>query len=644
MIRIRSFIMMLPLFVLMSSFVHNSAAFSPSDGDPNQDTTRLRLLTEEGRSLLYKQPDAALRILKNAAKIADSLGLPFYRSESMAWSGVAYYVMGEYDMAMPLFFEAREQAERSGNHNGLATALNGIGLIYQTQHLYQKAIAHHKQAIVHARSIPNLERVTANSFNIGLAFDELGQCDSALHYLNNALQLASTHNFRRLQLMTFNRMAKVHFHLKDYRRADSLYHVALDNNNISDTWENCFSWAGLAEVHDARGQYRTGIDYGLKSLDLARQMHAKWDVIHAAEILAKLYAHQQSFENAYEMSKIAQVYKDSVFNDEKENKLNFIELKETELAKARLEHENVIHLAEIKQKDFQISLAVVIGLALMIIIFVVYSRQRHKALLSKQLLLINQMMERQSNMVEKQNKELHELNQTKNHLLSVISHDMRGPFNTLRGMLELLRMGGLDEQQQQMVLKDLSSSFHSVSGTLEGLLQWARTQMNGQEATRELLSADDIIDKAILFWEPPAFRKELRFTHTPRGFTVYADGQKLETVVRNIVGNAIKFTETGGSIIIDTVQRDQQTGIVITDTGVGMPREMCEDIFTFQRENRREGTLREKGSGLGLMISHQLTVNSGGSIEVDSEEGKGSTFIVWLPSSPQTQEDPSEHT
>lgn len=642
MIRIRNLIMILPLFVFLQLFVHSSAVFAAVDGKNVQDTTRLRSLTEEGRALLYKQPDAALRILKNATQLADSLGLRFYQSESMAWSGVAYYVMGEYDLSMQLFIEARQLAEQSQNHNGLATALNGIGLIYQTQHLYQKAIAHHKQAIVHALAIPNLERVTANSFNIGLAFDELEQYDSALHYLNNSLQLARVNNFRRLQLMTFNRMAKVHFHLKNYPRADSLYRVALDNNNIGDNWENCFSWAGLAEVKDVQGQYRTGIEYGLKSLDLARQMRAKWDVIHAAEILARLYAHQQSFEHAYEMAKTAQLYKDSVFNEEKENKLNFIELKETELAKARLEHENMIHLGRIKEKDFQISLAIVVGLALLIVIFVVYSRQRHKTLLSKQLLVINQMMERQNNMVEKQNKELHELNQTKNRLLSIISHDMRGPFNTLRGMLELLRMGGLDEQQQQMVLKDLSESFHSVSGTLEGLLQWARSQINGQGARRELLSADDIIDKAILFWEPSAFRKELRFIHTPRGFAIYADGQKLETVVRNIVGNAIKFTETGGSITIDTVQRDQQTGIVIADTGMGMPKEMCEDIFTFQHQNRRDGTLREKGSGLGLMISHQLTVNNGGSIEVESQEGKGSKFIIWLPSSPQDQKDISD--
>jgi signal transduction histidine kinase len=200
-------------------------------------------------------------------------------------------------------------------------------------------------------------------------------------------------------------------------------------------------------------------------------------------------------------------------------------------------------------------------------------------------------------------------------------------------MLDLLRMGGLDEQQQQLVAKDLSESFRSVSGTLDGLLQWAHSQMRGMDAAPQLLLADEVIEKAIQFWESSSYKKSIRCHHVPRGLTVYADSQKIETVVRNIVGNAIKFTPSQGNITIDTVQRADKTGIVVTDTGVGMPRQMKDEIFTFQRENRREGTLREKGSGLGLMISHQLTVNNGGNIEVDSEEGKGSTFIIWLPSS-----------
>ncbi|HTF18866.1 MAG TPA: tetratricopeptide repeat-containing sensor histidine kinase [Chryseolinea sp.] len=600
--------------------------------ESEQDTTTLRQLTAQGRALLYQRPDTALLMLMEATKLAERLHQPAMQAESMAWSAVAYYVLGEYDQAMPLFIEARRLAEETQNHNGLATALNGMGLIYQTQHMYQKAISLHKQAIIHARSIPNMERVTANRFNIGLAFDELGQYDSSLFYLRGALQLSREHALHRLLLMSLNRLAKVHFHLKAYDKADSLYNVALNYSELEDNWEKCFSWAGLAELNDAQGRYRSGIENGLRSLAIARQMHAKWDVIHAAQILSQLYAHQHAFEQAYEMMNTAQAYKDSVFNEEKENKLNYIELKETELAKARLEHENVIQLGKIKEKNSQIIIAVIVVGALLIVVLIINSRQRHKALLSKQLLLINQMMERQNNMVEKQNKELLELNQTKNRLLSIISHDMRGPFNTLRSMLELLRMGGLDESQQQMVFKDLSETFRSVSGTLEGLLQWAHSQMNGLEATPQVLAADDIIEKAVHFWEPSAFKKALRIHHKPRGHAVYADGQKLETVVRNIVGNAIKFTPSEGSISIDTVQRDNRTGIVVRDTGMGMPSGMRDGIFTFQKENRREGTLREKGSGLGLMISHQLTLKNGGDIEVESEEGKGSTFTIWLPS------------
>lgn len=608
-----------------------SIADSTSSTSITTDSIRLRVLITEGRALLYQRPDTALQILKEATALANKLQLPSAECEAMAWSGVAYYVLAEYDQAMPLFVEARRLATISKNHNGLATALNGMGLIYQTQHLYEKAIVYHKESMRHARAGNNYERVTANYFNIGLAYDELALYDSALHYLATSQRLSTDNNLHRLMLMTLNRMAKVYFHKRNYNKADSLYQAALRYREINDNWERCFSWAGLAEVNGALRRYTAGIEYGLKSMALAQQMHAKWDVIHAAEILSQLYAQQQMFEPAYAMIRTAQIYKDSVFNEEKENKLNYIELQETALAKARLEHENTIHLSNIRQKNAQIVIAVIVALTLLIAAIVIYARQRHKALLSKQLIMINQLMERQNNMVEKQNKELHELNQTKNRLLSIISHDMRGPFNTLRGMLDVLRLGGLSESQQQQVFKDLSETFRSVSGTLDSLLQWAHSQMNGLNASPQQFDADEIIDKAIRFWESSSFKKGLKIQHTRAGHTIYADAQKLETVIRNILGNAIKFTSAGGSISIRTVQRDEQTGIVIQDSGVGMPPAMREGIFAFQRENRREGTQREKGSGLGLMISHELTVKNGGSIDVESVEGTGSTFTIWLP-------------
>jgi signal transduction histidine kinase len=235
--------------------------------------------------------------------------------------------------------------------------------------------------------------------------------------------------------------------------------------------------------------------------------------------------------------------------------------------------------------------------------------------------------------VEEQNKDLSEVNQTKNRLISILSHDMRAPFNSLHGLLELIRAGGISEQRRQELFEELTENFRAVSGTLDNLLQWTHSQMEGLRANPKILSVDDVVERNLKFWEASVKKKQLQVHFEHKHLSVYADQFQLKTVVRNILGNAIKFTPTGGSIHIESLSAGDKTGIVIRDTGVGMPEEMRASLFKFQRENQRRGTSQEKGTGLGMMISYQLLEKNGGTIEVESEENKGSSFRIWLPAS-----------
>lgn len=586
----------------------------------NDSITMLKLL-EEGKSLIYEHPDSAILLLTD---LIDRASDEKTIADAKSWSGVAHYVKGEYDYALDLFTQARQVYARLDDVTGLSSSYNRIGLIYQTQRRFRIAIEHHRKGLEYASKASSLERIAVNHFNIGLAYDESGEYDSALIYLTRSLDLSKEISFHQMILMNFNRTGKVHYHIGNLSLARSYYDSVLNYPHLKNRWETAFSLTGLAEVYIVEGRISNAIEAGEQSLNVAREMKAKWDIVHAAEVLSRAYATGRNFEKAYEFSLMTQVYKDSLFNEEKENKLNFIHLRENELAKARLERENALQLTRIKEKNSQVIVASVVSTSLLVVILAFYAKQRQSKRLNRSLVETNRK-------IEQQVKELNEMNQAKSKLFSILSHDLRTPFSQLEGLLHLHASGALTEQERETLFKQLEHTFHSVSDTLDSLLQWANSQMEGLRANPDRLNLDAIIEKTKTFWEPAIRNKSLVVSHETGGPDVYADVYQLTTVIRNVLGNAIKFTPPSGEIKIQTIVRGSKVGIAISDTGVGMPSDMQESLFTFQRDNRRLGTLKEKGTGLGLMISTQLIEKNNGSIEVESEEGKGTTFIIWVP-------------
>ena len=589
------------------------------------DTMQVNALTRTGKSLVYDYPDSALRYFMKAIQLLEADPLSKMSADNKTLAGQAHYMLGEYDEALPLVMEALHSYEQLQDHYGLSSCYNYIGLIYQTQGRNDIAIGYHQKGVREGKTINNKDRQSINNFNIGLAYDAMKRYDSALHYLKRALSQSREVGLHRIIRMSFNRLGMVYYHLEDYEEAETFFRQALHYQEFTSNWEQCLSLVGLAKICDAQGKYDQGIQLGLKSLTLAKKIKAKWDIVHATETLTQLYAHQHSFREAYEMSMMMKAYQDSVFDEEKENKINYIHLKENELAKERLEKENAIQSGKLKQSNLQFALAVVVAISFLVILMVFFSRHQQKVKLNAQLMAINQK-------VEEQNRDLFELNQTKTKLFSIISHDMRAPFASLHGVLELMSSGDIDEEQRQELFIKLTEAYKNVSGTLDNMLQWAQSQMEGLQVKPQNLVVNDVITRTLSFWKSAIDRKGVEIRYTNRKHTAYADVYQLKIVIRNIIGNAIKFTPASGSIAIGTVQENGKTGIIITDTGVGIPPQIMDSLFKFRNENQRSGTDKEKGTGLGLMICNQLIGKNGGHIEVQSEEHKGSTFTIWVPS------------
>ena len=230
--------------------------------------------------------------------------------------------------------------------------------------------------------------------------------------------------------------------------------------------------------------------------------------------------------------------------------------------------------------------------------------------------------------------ELQQLNDQKNKLFSIIAHDLRGPFTGLLGYSSMLSTNA--EQFDPKLVAVSAATMHEtaqrVFDLLENLLDWSRLQMEGAEVDLQPVKLSEIFKNNIALLSPVAEAKNIQLkTDGKQTGEVIADGNMLDTILRNMINNAIKFTHSGGSITLKTCSTNGWTNIKITDTGVGMPPDKVKRLFRLDQKTSSLGTQGEVGTGLGLNLCEELIKNQGGRIEVESKEGEGSTFHIYLP-------------
>jgi signal transduction histidine kinase len=243
--------------------------------------------------------------------------------------------------------------------------------------------------------------------------------------------------------------------------------------------------------------------------------------------------------------------------------------------------------------------------------------------------------------IKQRNRELYESEiklkealQTKDKFFSIIAHDLRGPIGTLMNTIQFLAEN-IDELSKEELYELLQLNSKSIKNTfelLENLLTWARSQKGAIEYKPEIIDLKKIVRHTLDILSDIADKKTISIiTDIPEDESAFFDKDMITTVIRNLISNSIKFTPVGGSIFISTKKNDNQIEITIRDTGVGISEENLRKLFRIDQNKSTFGTQGEKGTGLGLILCREFVEKNGGEIWVESETGKGSSFIFTLP-------------
>lgn len=230
--------------------------------------------------------------------------------------------------------------------------------------------------------------------------------------------------------------------------------------------------------------------------------------------------------------------------------------------------------------------------------------------------------------------ELKKTNETKDKFFSIISHDLKNPFNTFIGFSGLI-IQNIEKIEKQKIL-DFAKLIHDAAlhshEMMQNLFEWVRSQKGELIARPSNFDAVGLIISNIKLFSSEAAKKEILINFEPsQELNLYADIDMFNTVLRNLISNALKFTNKGGEIKIDYHILDKDILFRVADNGVGIPKENHDKLFTLYSTKSTKGTHDEKGTGLGLLLCSEFVKLNGGKIQVESEEGKGSVFSFTIP-------------
>lgn len=236
--------------------------------------------------------------------------------------------------------------------------------------------------------------------------------------------------------------------------------------------------------------------------------------------------------------------------------------------------------------------------------------------------------------LQKTNVQLQELNASKDKFFSIISHDLRSQFSTLLGFTEIIeeRIETYSTSRLKELIKKLKNSAEQLYELFENLLTWSRVQRGAMRHDPKKLHLFVLAEANLKMMQPKAELKQIELKNmVTKDIQAYADSGMVNTVIRNLLSNALKFTESGGIVTIAAAVREQDIEMSVADTGHGIDEKATDLLFRMDKTYTTPGTAGEHGTGLGLILCQELIEQNGGKIWVESERGKGATFFFTIP-------------
>lgn len=535
------------------------------------------------------------------------------------------------------FVQNGNESEAVSDFNQASFYYHQAGNTYWTHNCLPESIEQFKKSLAMSEKLSNLNGTAVLNTKIGLLYTELKSYDNSLLYFTKSLEIGRKMG-RKQDLVSallnvansYNELERFNESIPFLNEAEALAKDMADAKLL----RNCYSL--MTRVYDKIGDREKSTQYF--NLFAAISKKIQQDEMTRKESEARLMVDKAN-SKVIEVETVKEATEQELKVKKQELQANQENLSKVELISKEqgmqidlLNKEKELQQAEIRQQRLMRN--VYIGIILMVLILsalIYYGYHRIKktnVLLSAK----NVEISKQKDEIEQQAEELRDLNALKDKLFSIISHDLRSPLASLISMLNMAKDGHFSAEEEKYILIELSKNVEYNTELLENLLKWASSQMKGSTIKPVSFDIHEIALSKINLYEKAARLKGIELINSTNINTeVFADKDMVELVLRNLITNAIKFSENGKSITITSTTNNGFVKVCVADKGRGIPKESIGKLFGKQVFTTR-GTLDEKGTGLGLILCRDFIQINGGKIWVESQENLGSNFYFTLPS------------
>ncbi len=539
--------------------------------------------------------------------------------------GYSYRLLGDLTKALEYQFKASNIFNASNEDINLASCYNEVATIYGIQGNLDLSVVYIKKAIVINKSLGDEFNLAGDFNNLGETYRLWGVFDRAKFYFHKSFLLYNKLAFDLGIAYSLGNVGLVHAELDQYDSAEYYIHQATEIlEELGDRYPIAVYQTYMADIYRDKQEWDRALEYAHSSLQIAEEEGLKEQIRDASLKLSELYHDTGEFENAYNYQSQYIAFRDSINNEDVIRKMADLRT-EYEVSKKQAEVDLLEQKRE-NEKWIMFSLLSVLGFISVAAFFTFRNNIARKR--------TNMLLSAQKAKIESQNDKLESLIKMKDKFFGIISHDLRGPVNSLNGITQLLKhyvkTKNNEELEQLTTLMD--KSVETLSTLLDNLLSWALSQQGALPYEPKNIPAETLIKSVQNVFKNSARAKSIELhSEVEEGLELYVDEDSVHALLRNVLNNAIKFTPEKGKVAISAKKDGNSASITITDNGHGMNEYQLRNLFKVNKKKVNKGTMGEKGSGLGMLLCKELVKLNQGKIDAESEQGKGSKIEISLP-------------
>ena len=558
--------------------------------------------------------------------------------------------LGDFGKSLKIYYDILKIYEKQGDDYGYAFTLNAIGEIEKKTGKIPEAMKSYEEALAIFEKLEAKSDIANGVFNLGDAHMQLGEYDKALTYFNRALKLDEEINSDWGKAFDYEAIGKVYGRQKKYAQSLEYHQKALElRQKLGQLYELSMSHTQIGKAYLGLENYKEAENNILKAIEVSKQIGAAPQLQDNYGLLSQIYENTGDYPEALAFKNRFVTIKDSLFNEAKSKQIEELQVRfDTEKkqdAIAALQKDAQINDLKLNQQKTLRNVVIGIALAILALLGYAFYRYRHNQRVKlaneeKQRAIIE---ERKRTEIEKQRvSELQKIDKLKDEFLANTSHELRTPLVGIIGLTESLKDGVAGKLPKSAFenLDIIANSGKRLSHLVNDILDFSKLKNKDLELSLGPVDVHAISSIVLRLSTPLVSDKKLRLINSisKEAPLVEADENRLQQILYNLVGNAIKFTHKG-YITLTTENKGDLLFISIADTGIGIPEDKLEVIFN-SFEQADGSTQREYGgTGLGLSVTKQLVELHGGTISATSEKGKGSIFSFSLPISKKQRAD-----